>query len=72
MTDTPEPTTPMTVVTGWATPDDDRPQARYVFVLTDADQDGDGNRCWQGPGADHEYSWASVLEYCAYGRTITE
>lgn len=72
MTDAPEPTTPMTVVTGWSTPDDDRPQARYVFALTSADRDGDGNQCWQAPGSDHEFSWARVLEYCAYGRTITE
>ncbi len=68
--DPPEPTEVNTVVTGWATPGDDRPESLYVFVLSGRDGDGDGAACWETPGSDHEYRWMEVLTYTASGRRI--
>lgn len=65
-----EPTTVGTIVTGWSTPNDGRPEAMYLFVLTGTDGDGDGAACWQAPGDPHEYTWQAILEPTAHGRRI--
>jgi hypothetical protein len=66
----PEPATVSTVVTGWNTEGDDRPEAMYVFVLTGRDSDGDGQACWQQPGERAEFRWSEVLESTRHGRRI--
>lgn len=70
--DPPEPTRVGTVVCGWPTEGDDRPEAMYVYVLTGTDADGDGRGCWQRPGETHEFDWSRVLDDTRYGRKVYE
>jgi hypothetical protein len=65
-----EPTVIGTVVTGWLTPNDGRPEAMYLYALTSVDRDGDGLACWQTPGSKYEYRWPSVVADTEYGRRI--